>query len=76
MEPTYEEKPWYKKVKILTGLVVILIELIILVVTGILNIEIGPQIIMIMRYVFAGGIAIITGHTATDIVAILSKSKK
>ena len=67
-----KEKPWYKKFKLMTTLATVIIELAI----AILGTKLTPVYLNLMIYVLAISIALLTGHTVTDVTSILSKSKK
>ena len=70
------EKKWYKKFKVLTGMATLIIEAIILIVVQIIGKPISPEVLTFMKYVFAIGISIISGHALTDTVTAISKTKK
>jgi hypothetical protein len=66
-------KPWYKKFKVLCAIATLAIETIILITAQIMGAPLSPNMLMLMKYIFAFGIAVITGHTITDALSSINK---
>lgn len=58
-------KPWYKRVKILVGLATIAI--------AILGKFVGPEWTDVVQQVLVVAIAVIAGHTVTDVASMFRK---
>jgi hypothetical protein len=59
------DKPWYKKTKILVGLATLVMMVI--------GKFLPPDWMPVVQYAFILGIAIIGGHTLTDVAAMFKK---
>ncbi len=73
-EEVKKGKPWYKKVKLMTGIGTILVDIITVLVSQLVTDPATSAIIMKMLIpVTAVGLSIITTHAATDIAYALKK---
>ena len=61
------EKPWYKRLKLMTALGTVVL----MAVTRLA----GPEWAEMTWYILIAGLAVVTGHTVTDVAAQLKKPK-
>lgn len=59
------EKPWYKRVKVLVGISTVVL--------AVIGKFLGPEWTDIVKLIFTVGIAILAGHTVTDIAAMFKR---
>ena len=73
-EDQNQGKPWYRKVKVLIALADAILTIATVVIGEIYNID-NTKIIILVSSLLTLGIAVITGHTVTDINAMMKNQE-